>query len=222
MTGIPKGITRTDVLQSIRQLDAGATHPFGPSRKFDLVHKGRRYPPKAVLGLAARRRAGRALTPEDFSGGEESTCHAVLKRLRFKIEAKAIGRPRVNRSSAAAAEAVIETLLADAPKRGRQAVLQFLAGSMAYVTETQPERWGVTLEPGYVRFNAGQTESVVLWSGEVQVLVANTTRIAGTTIGGCAYESSLVSRPVGGYCGVSVPDGTGPRRPSAFDRWMVE
>ena len=54
MTGIPKGITRTDVLQAIKQLDAGATHPFGPSRKFDLVHKGRRYPPKAVLGLAAQ------------------------------------------------------------------------------------------------------------------------------------------------------------------------
>ena len=183
MSGIPKGITRTDVLQAIKQLDAGAAHPFGPSRKFDLVHGGRRYPPKAVIGLAARRLAGRALTPQDFSGGEESRCHRVLKGLRFSIVERAVGRARVDRSSPLAAEAVIETLLADAPKRGRQAALQFLADSMAYVDGTQPDRWGVTLEPGHVRFNAGQTESVVLWSGEVQVLVADASRIAGTTVG---------------------------------------
>ena len=83
MTGIPKGITRRDVLQAIKQLDAGATHPFGPSRKFDLVHEDRRYAPKAVLGLAARRLAGRALRPEDFSGGDQT--NDILEHLGFKI-----------------------------------------------------------------------------------------------------------------------------------------
>jgi len=44
------------------------------------------------------------------------------------------------------------------------------------------ERWGVTLEPGYVRFNTGQTESVVLWPDHVAVLVKDVRSVVGTTL----------------------------------------
>lgn len=88
MTQIPKGITRADVLRAIAALDRGEPHAFKGSRKYDLLENGKRYPPKAVLGLAAARLARRPLVPADFSGGVESQCHAILEDLGFKIVAK--------------------------------------------------------------------------------------------------------------------------------------
>jgi hypothetical protein len=57
----------------------GESHAFGPSTFYDLLVDGRRYPPKAVVGLAARRVLGRALRPDEFQGGEESWAPAVIK-----------------------------------------------------------------------------------------------------------------------------------------------
>jgi hypothetical protein len=86
---IPKGITKEDVEQAIADYGAGASHGFGSSTKYDILHDGQRYPPKAIVGLAARRIAGRTLGPEDFKGGEESRCFRLLEKLGFEIVAKA-------------------------------------------------------------------------------------------------------------------------------------
>jgi putative restriction endonuclease len=86
--GIPDGITRDDVLSAIQRLDAGVEHGFGPSLKYDLVFEGRRYPPKAVVGLAAERLAGRILDPSDFTGGEGSKSTRILRDLGFAVEPK--------------------------------------------------------------------------------------------------------------------------------------
>jgi putative restriction endonuclease len=88
LTGIPDGITRDDVLGAIRRLDEGVEHGFGPSLKYDLVFEGRRYPPKAVLGLAAERVAERVLSPSDFSGGQDSKSTRILEELGFLVESK--------------------------------------------------------------------------------------------------------------------------------------
>jgi hypothetical protein len=85
---IPDGITRDDVLGAIRELDAGIEHPFGPSVIYDLIHDHRRYPPKAAIGLAARRVLGRILKPHEFSGGEQSKAFRVLRDLGFEIKPK--------------------------------------------------------------------------------------------------------------------------------------
>ncbi len=88
-TPIPEGISREDVLSAIGDLKAGAVvHQFHESERYDLVHEGERFPPKAVLGLAARRVAGRLLVPGDFSGGEDSRCFRVLRSLGFTVELK--------------------------------------------------------------------------------------------------------------------------------------
>jgi putative restriction endonuclease len=88
--GIPDGITASDVLDAISDLDRGVPHGFGPSIAYDLVIGERRYPPKAVLGLAARRLAGRTLSPYDFKGGEGSRCFRLLRELGFDIHFKSI------------------------------------------------------------------------------------------------------------------------------------
>lgn len=86
--GIPRGITRDDVLAGLAELDAGVSHDFGPPTRYELVHDGHRYPPKAAVGLAARRLLGRPLSHQDFSGGNGSNqANGVLRGLGFQIEA---------------------------------------------------------------------------------------------------------------------------------------
>lgn len=85
-TIIPAGITRDDILQAIADLKAGTiAHEFYESERFDLIYEGGRFAPKAVLGVAARRVAGRLLVPADFSGGENSQCFKLLRSLGFEV-----------------------------------------------------------------------------------------------------------------------------------------
>ena len=94
---IPRGITRDDVLAAIGDLDAAIDHPFGPSSGYDLVVDGHRYPPKAVIGLAARRELGRPLTPAEFSGGQgDGNANRALRRLGFMVVAKDQPLPGAN------------------------------------------------------------------------------------------------------------------------------
>jgi hypothetical protein len=86
--GIPDSIAREDVEQAIIDFDRGVEHDFGPSTTYDLLFQGRRYPPKAILGLGARRVAGRTLGPNEFSGGQDSRCFKVLRDLGFEIVEK--------------------------------------------------------------------------------------------------------------------------------------
>jgi hypothetical protein len=76
------------VLAGLAELDAGVSHDFGPPTRYELVHDGHRYPPKAAVGLAARRLLGRPLSHQDFSGGNGSNqANGVLRGLGFQIEA---------------------------------------------------------------------------------------------------------------------------------------
>jgi 5-methylcytosine-specific restriction enzyme A len=81
-------ITREDIEATIAALDQGEPHGFGPSIYCDLLVGGRRYPPKAVVGLSARRLLGRALRPDEFSGGEESWAFRLLRDRGFDVVAK--------------------------------------------------------------------------------------------------------------------------------------
>jgi hypothetical protein len=95
---IPKGLTREHVLAAIAALDAGAEHPFGPPTGYELVHEGRRYPPKAAVGLACHWLLGRALSPEEFSGGEApGQANYVLRQLGFVVEAKGASAAEADR-----------------------------------------------------------------------------------------------------------------------------
>ena len=91
---IPAGLTRTHVLQALADLDAGVDHPFGQPTGYELLHEGKRYPPKAVIGLACRYSLGRILLPEEFSGGEApGQANFVLRKLGFTVVRKGEGEP---------------------------------------------------------------------------------------------------------------------------------
>jgi hypothetical protein len=86
---IPAGLTRSHVLQALADLDAGVAHPFGQPTGYELVHEGKRYPPKAVIGMACRYSLGRVLMPEEFSGGEApGQANFVLRKLGFTVVSK--------------------------------------------------------------------------------------------------------------------------------------
>lgn len=77
------------MLDALSELASGVEHPFGPSTDFDLLHDGERYPPKAVVGVAARHAIGRFLSPDEFSGGEgPGAANAVLRALGFEVVTK--------------------------------------------------------------------------------------------------------------------------------------
>ena len=83
---IPAGLTRTHVLQALADLDAGVDHPFGQPTGYEVLHEGKRYPPKAVIGLACKCSLGRILMPEEFSGGEApGQANFVLRKLGFTV-----------------------------------------------------------------------------------------------------------------------------------------
>jgi hypothetical protein len=87
---IPAGLTKEHVLKALADLDAGIDHAFGQPTGYELVHDGKRYAPKAVIGLACQYSMGRILQPDEFSGGEApGQANVVLRDLSFTVERKA-------------------------------------------------------------------------------------------------------------------------------------
>lgn len=85
---IPDGILRAHIIEAINRLDAGAEHQFSESTVYDVAFEGHRYPPKAVVGIAAEILTGAPLGPKDFKGGQESKCFRILQKTGFQIALK--------------------------------------------------------------------------------------------------------------------------------------
>ncbi|MCU1617166.1 MAG: hypothetical protein JWO98_4706 [Frankiales bacterium] len=89
-------VTRDNVLQTLAEYDdlGGevflANYGFKPARSYLLLHDGRRYDSKAIVGVAHRHVNGRALGSGDFSGGA-ATVVPVLTRLGFRVEGPQTG-----------------------------------------------------------------------------------------------------------------------------------
>ena len=91
---IPPGLTREHVLRALADLDVGAEHPFGAPTGYELLHDGKRYAPKAAVGLACVYHLGRPLRPDEFSGGEApGQANFVLRRLGFTVVKKGEAAP---------------------------------------------------------------------------------------------------------------------------------
>jgi len=81
---IPSNITCDHVIKALNEIDAGTIPPGRYSKKFVLVFKGKRYPPKYVISLANKFSNWEELNPPEFSGGQET--NKFLKGLGFDIE----------------------------------------------------------------------------------------------------------------------------------------
>jgi hypothetical protein len=80
------------VVRALNDLDGGIDHPFGAPTGYELVYGGKRYAPKAVIGLACRYHLDRALPPEAFSDDEApGQANFVLRKLGFTVVRKGEG-----------------------------------------------------------------------------------------------------------------------------------
>jgi hypothetical protein len=170
-TGIPDGITREDVIEAIQDSNAGVEHSFGPSTFYDLIHDGERYPPKAILGLAARRLAGRTLEPNEFSGGQGSKCFKVLEGLGFEIVEKrdAVAESVDGSISGQEASRVFRDMLPDDSMR--RSVARIFAQSISEAHEINPAAWVLTYErqEPYIRLNIARFALLSLRRGKLSV-----------------------------------------------------
>jgi putative restriction endonuclease len=83
---IPAGLTYDHVVQAIADLDRGVEAPFGTPTGYELIFNGKRYAPKAVIGLACRSLIGRILRSDEFSGGEApGQANNILRLLGFDV-----------------------------------------------------------------------------------------------------------------------------------------
>jgi hypothetical protein len=84
-------VTHADVLRAIQEYDRlgperfFAAHGFAPTTTYDLVSDKRRYPPKAILGMAYEFATGQRLASGDFEGGKTGAVK-VLGELGFTIQ----------------------------------------------------------------------------------------------------------------------------------------
>jgi hypothetical protein len=105
MVGIAD-VTRDNVLQTLAEYDdLGreaflAKYGFKPARSYLILHNGRRYDSKAIVGAAHRHAKGDALGSADFSGGA-STVVPVLTRLGFRVEGPTAGEEAAGSGSSA-------------------------------------------------------------------------------------------------------------------------
>ena len=77
---IPDGIRREHIVAAIHDLVNGEDHLFGDSTGYDVLYEGQRYPPKAVVGLAAGKLTGKSLGPYDFKGALAPDAFGSSKR----------------------------------------------------------------------------------------------------------------------------------------------
>ncbi len=70
-------------------------HQFKSARLYEIEFEGRRYPSKAIVGLAATLATGTEFTPADFSGGIKSKCVRLLLDQGFTIASQGAGDDEV-------------------------------------------------------------------------------------------------------------------------------
>ena len=80
--------SRSLLIDAIHELDREREHRFGQSNRYDVVYEGRRYPPKAVVGIAAELLTGESFGPLDFEGGARTKCMAILDAYEIAWEQK--------------------------------------------------------------------------------------------------------------------------------------
>jgi hypothetical protein len=108
-------VTQQHILQALAEYDARGgqefleVYGFAASEDYPLVHEGRSYDSRAVLGVAHRFATGRIATPEEVESGFDGAV-TILRRRGFTVsepysaprgKAPATRTPRAPRASAA-------------------------------------------------------------------------------------------------------------------------
>lgn len=90
LTALAEPLTPEDIVAAISVFEEKGRYveTFSHSTKYDLVYEGKRYPPKAIFGLALSSLLGQKIESGHFSGGPSHPCFKVLKALGFTVVRK--------------------------------------------------------------------------------------------------------------------------------------
>ena len=93
---IAEPLSEQHIQQAATKFDTvnGETSSFKDSTNFDVIIDTKRYPPKAILGIALSDYYGVDILPEHFSGGEKSSCFRILRDLGFETVDKEGTNPK--------------------------------------------------------------------------------------------------------------------------------
>jgi hypothetical protein len=80
-------ITPEQIVQAIKEIDNDNWDEKNNSIKFDLIYKGKRYPPKIVAKYAHKIKNGKFLDVSKFTGGEDTT-NIFFRSKGFTIDFK--------------------------------------------------------------------------------------------------------------------------------------
>lgn len=148
---IPTTITPDHVVAALHEIDASSVPAPRQSMDYDLVHDGKRYPPKYVISVAAQRASGVELPSTDFNSIESN---ALLTKLGFTIERRKKAAPLGPDSDAEAVRAVFERLVQD--EAVRQLCEKIFADTIEQAHAVGAARWEITLHRNFIRLNGGR------------------------------------------------------------------
>lgn len=80
---IPENIKRIHIISAIEKYDHEGTSSNHQSKKFDLIYKNKKYPPKVIISFANIFANNNEFSTDDFKGGLESI--SFLQRRGFQI-----------------------------------------------------------------------------------------------------------------------------------------
>ncbi len=148
---IPQNITRDHVVQALQEIDTTTIPSSRQSVDFDVVHAGKKYPPKYVISIAHKHAYGAELASDEFSPNDAST---FLKKLGFDI----VKRPKPGlvgpEADIESARVVFERLVPDVS--ARKIIAEMFADAIERANAAGEERWGITLHSGLIRLNGGR------------------------------------------------------------------
>jgi 5-methylcytosine-specific restriction protein B len=82
---IPSNITKGHLLQAIKKIDEEGYDHHGEPMYYDLIHDGKRYPPKLIVSYANLFANGEILDRNSFEGGLGTLCFKLLEENGFQI-----------------------------------------------------------------------------------------------------------------------------------------
>ena len=85
MSEVPSNITKEHLLKAIERIDNEGIVKGSQSSTYDLLFKGKRYPPKLVVSFANVYANGEELIRGEFDSGENTPSFNLLKREAFEI-----------------------------------------------------------------------------------------------------------------------------------------
>lgn len=85
---IPINITKEHIEKAIKEINRDGIRKGRQSSTYDMIYKGKSYPPKLVISIANRYANGVELDPNKFSGGKGTPAFNLLEKEGFAISEK--------------------------------------------------------------------------------------------------------------------------------------